>query len=396
VRTVGGMQFESSREEEGDRGTNENTPLLRSPPATPPPPHLSSSSSSNPSSHKTLGWIIAFLFLLNIATLSLGYYSYQLLSSHFTSQEQRIENLNTEYQDKLSHYEIVHNLTLIRIEQIENNLDLRLSYLEHIPSNDNVLEELHSTEQAMFNEIDSEKIWVGMMIQGIRTNVSYSINRSNRLVDKKLEEVEMRLQSSEAHLSAFVQETAENVTGSVEMAEKHIEMIDQNLTSQMTSMTVSVDNALTAVRRMVEEAKVDINEEVSAVHESMDQYIIFSNNQFAAENDFVKYQLAGPSPSSPLSPSPLSLPLPYVSLPPPLSLSLSVSLSPSSHSLLSPQAPSLSWRVSSVSGTSPPTPGTSAAWRSRSASWRSCGWFRSTPSPRGSRWSSLRLSLTSV
>jgi hypothetical protein len=306
ARAVGAL-FDRPMESRGD-GTSESTPLLRSPPVTPPPRQPLPSTSS--SSQKSLVWIIAFLFLLNIATLGAGYYCYQRLHLQLLSQDHRIESLVTEYQLKLSRYETAQNISLSKIKEMESNLDTRLSILEEVPSNENVLEELRSTEQAMFNEIEAEKTLVGVMVRGIQANVSTSINRSNRLVDKKLEEVDKRIKSSERRMSALVEETSRNVTASVQLAEDHIEVIDTNLTSQMTSMTVSVSNALYAVRNMVEAAKVDINEEVSAVHQSMDQYIIFSNNQFAAENDFVKYQLAGlptpPHPTPPLSSATLS------------------------------------------------------------------------------------------
>jgi hypothetical protein len=224
----------------------------------------------------------------------------------FLNLTQDFENLRTEYEVKLQRYESSENLSIKHLEDLNQDLNTRVSSLEKIPSNDEVLNELHSSEQAMYDEIESEKTLVSMMVRGIQANVTNSINRSNRMVDNKLNEVDKKVKLSERRMSSLVEETSRNVSASVQLAEEHIQIIENNLTSQMTDMSASVTSALNSVRFMVQEAKTDINEEVTAVHESMDQYIIFSNNQFAAENDFVKYQLAGKHFSSPLSILPLS------------------------------------------------------------------------------------------
>lgn len=280
---------------------HENTPLLpsTSPPST-PPLDARTLPSSPPLSKSNYGWFFIFFFLVQIATIAVGIYYYQLMNSQIrlnyeqiVNITQKYENLRLEYQDKLQEYENYEENIWTRIETNQNDLQSRITYLENIPSNDHVIDELHSTEQALYEEIESEKTLMNVMIRGIQSNVTNSINRSNRLVDKKLNDVDAKLKSSERRMSALVEETSRNVSTSVQLAENHIQVIETNLTNQMTEMTTSVSYALNSVRNMVEEAKTDINEEVRAVHESMDQYIIFSNNQFAAENDFVKYQLAG-------------------------------------------------------------------------------------------------------
>jgi hypothetical protein len=245
---------------------------------------------------------MAFYFLLHVATIATGYYFYSTIQTQlilsdykYANLTHHFENLQTEFDLKLQRYESTENLNLKHLQNLEQDLDTRVSSLEKIPSNDEVLNELHSTEQAMYDEIESEKTLVSMMVRGIQANVTSSINRSNRLVDSKLNEVDKKVKLSERRMSSLVEETSRNVSTSVQLAEDHIQIIENNLTSQMTEMSASVTSALSSVRFMVDAAKADINEEVTAVHESMDQYIIFSNNQFAAENDFVKYQLAGKS-----------------------------------------------------------------------------------------------------
>jgi hypothetical protein len=43
----------------------------------------------------------------------------------------------------------------------------------------------------------------------------------------------------------------------------------------------------------VETAQATIHEEVENVRETIQNYVLATNDKFAAENDFVKYQLAG-------------------------------------------------------------------------------------------------------
>ena len=43
----------------------------------------------------------------------------------------------------------------------------------------------------------------------------------------------------------------------------------------------------------VSQAQATIHEEVSSVRMNIAQYVTITNQQFASENDFVKYQLAG-------------------------------------------------------------------------------------------------------
>ena len=47
------------------------------------------------------------------------------------------------------------------------------------------------------------------------------------------------------------------------------------------------------IDRVMHEASTTIHDEVETVKESVEEYVTITNEQFAKENDFVKYQLAG-------------------------------------------------------------------------------------------------------
>ena len=62
---------------------------------------------------------------------------------------------------------------------------------------------------------------------------------------------------------------------------------------QLAIMSGSLDNTKIQLNDVVKQAETTIHTEVQQVRDNIDEYIIISNKQFAAENDFVKYQLAG-------------------------------------------------------------------------------------------------------
>ena len=58
-------------------------------------------------------------------------------------------------------------------------------------------------------------------------------------------------------------------------------------------MTSYVNESVATISSVMEEATHTIHEEVEKVKVSVEDYVLISNEQFAKENDFVKYQLAG-------------------------------------------------------------------------------------------------------
>lgn len=63
--------------------------------------------------------------------------------------------------------------------------------------------------------------------------------------------------------------------------------------TQVSELGQYMNSSISRVNSLVNEARARIKAEVTQVYASMDQYIAATTAQFAAENDFVKYQLAG-------------------------------------------------------------------------------------------------------
>eukprot|EP01032_Pedospumella_encystans_P017092 gene17092-19485_t len=76
-------------------------------------------------------------------------------------------------------------------------------------------------------------------------------------------------------------------------ASAHIQQIQTNVTREIDDMTQKVHKIVTKLGDNVKAAEDTIREEVQGVQAKIEQYVIVTNKQFAAENDFVKYQLAG-------------------------------------------------------------------------------------------------------
>lgn len=298
---------------------NENTSLLSTSPPLTPQQIINNSDNNNNNENNTSNLLLInlnnkinkissflyFFFFLFVILICLLIYSYNIFNSIIIKQQEDIHSLRIDYSNLLNqnylnklYYENLNNQTRNYINEITENFNDRIILLENMESNSDVIDELHSTEQAIFKEIEAEKTLVGIIINALQSNVTNAISQSNRLVDRKLSEVDRKVKVSENKMYSLVEETSQNISTSVELAEKHIQVIDQNLTSQMTIMTNSVNLAITSVKNIVDSAKADISKEVEAVHSNMDQYIISTDKKIAAENDFIRYQLAGKSNSS--------------------------------------------------------------------------------------------------
>jgi hypothetical protein len=104
---------------------------------------------------------------------------------------------------------------------------------------------------------------------------------------------EQTSKNSEILVRTMLQSTYENVTEMVTEAQNSLYAQEKNISARMTAMGRQLDQSILDLHQSVDKAKADISSEVQEVHDSMNQYISFTNNKFAAENAFVKYQLAG-------------------------------------------------------------------------------------------------------
>ena len=90
-------------------------------------------------------------------------------------------------------------------------------------------------------------------------------------------------------LDAFQQ----HVDTQLGQSEARVLQTKKSLNAEMRTMRQSFNATRAQMTEAVDGATGQIHDEVQDVKDTMDAYVAVANHQFAAENDFVKYQLAG-------------------------------------------------------------------------------------------------------
>lgn len=158
----------------------------------------------------------------------------------------------------------------------------QLIRLSNGTSNADVLDRLKETREEVRNSLQREHKEVTALMQQSARNLTESLAQSN----KQLAVTQNRVYTSLNSTVAYMQ----SVVGT---ASAHIQQIQTNVTREIDDMTQKVHKIVTKLGDNVKAAEDTIREEVQGVQAKIEQYVIVTNKQFAAENDFVKYQLAG-------------------------------------------------------------------------------------------------------
>ena len=101
------------------------------------------------------------------------------------------------------------------------------------------------------------------------------------------------LTSTQVSIDQELRSTMDNINVIVADAKNNIKNVQRNVTVQLASMSTSVKKTIDDLEFTVQDAQDTIKDEIKIVRENIDEYVAITNKQFAAENDFVKYQLAG-------------------------------------------------------------------------------------------------------
>ncbi len=115
----------------------------------------------------------------------------------------------------------------------------------------------------------------------------------NKNVTVKLIQNQKELTSTQVAIDQELRSTMDNINVIVADAKNNIKNVQRNVTVQLASMSTSVKKTIDDLEFTVQDAQDTIKDEIKIVRENIDEYVAITNKQFAAENDFVKYQLAG-------------------------------------------------------------------------------------------------------
>lgn len=160
--------------------------------------------------------------------------------------------------------------------------DRQLERLLNRTTNAEVLDKLTETRSGIQRLVDDEQRAVLEQIQLSTKNVSDKLAKSSRELSDTQRQVD-------SHLAQSVQ----SMRLIVDTATAQIETVQSDVTSQVFNISSQFNSVVSGLEGAVLEARQVINEQVRAVKDDISQYVDITNKKFAAENDFVKYQLAG-------------------------------------------------------------------------------------------------------
>ena len=95
------------------------------------------------------------------------------------------------------------------------------------------------------------------------------------------------------NVSADVDERMAGLTHEMQRSEERVMSAKKSVDDNIHEMRASINATSDKLQEAVDSATALIHDEVLDVKDTMEAYVVVTNHQFAAENDFVKYQLAG-------------------------------------------------------------------------------------------------------
>jgi hypothetical protein len=158
----------------------------------------------------------------------------------------------------------------------------QLTRLSNGTSNADVLDKLMETRAEVTARLEREHGEVFALVEQSRRNVSL-----------QLEQNSAQMSTTKQHVDSALNQTVSYMQAVVGTASTDIRTVQKNVTSEIALMTNTVHTIVLNLGDKVRDAEVTIHEEVEAVRQNIAQYVAVTDKQFAAENDFVKYQLAG-------------------------------------------------------------------------------------------------------
>jgi hypothetical protein len=248
-------------------------------------------------------WLSLINLLLLIALAGGGYYyktqsdaRFSKFQYHFNEYKQTTDDDYLKLLQKFSDFKSAENSferkmqknwdtnehVLFSIEASLNNQQKQLTRLSNGTSNADVLDQIKKTREDVRKSLDKQQSVVFAKLSETNQNVTANLMRSSLAWTETNAKVKSELGNTIAHMN--------DVVG---VAAVHIQQVQRNVTKEMEVMTDRIEAYVHNLGIEVQEAEDLIHKEVSVVQGNIEQYVSITNKQFAAENDFVKYQLAG-------------------------------------------------------------------------------------------------------
>lgn len=162
--------------------------------------------------------------------------------------------------------------------------DTLLVKLTNGTSNAEVLDKLQVTKQQVASQMQTTKEEIKTHVASIARNVSQQLTANQE-----------QLQATQSSIATYLNHTVHNMRSVMSLATNHIYDVQRNVTRAMNQTKINVERTVVELSASVLHAQATIQDEVAEVRDHIESYVAVTNKQFAAENDFVKYQLAGTS-----------------------------------------------------------------------------------------------------
>lgn len=172
--------------------------------------------------------------------------------------------------------------TLTDIQSALDDHQRQLNRLSNGTSNADVLDKLKETRAEVRSRLEREHEEVFTLVEQSRRNVTQQLQANNA-----------QLSVTKQHVDTSLNQTVSYMQSVLGAASTDIRAVQRNVTTELAVMTESVQTIVHNLKDKVHDAEVKIRQEVDAVQKDIAQYVAVTNKQFAAENNFVKYQLAG-------------------------------------------------------------------------------------------------------
>ncbi|KAJ1440878.1 organic solute transporter Ostalpha-domain-containing protein, partial [Ochromonadaceae sp. CCMP2298] len=202
--------------------------------------------------------------------------------SSFYLELSKLRSAEDEYKSTTDNLFRQMGLNMSTVESTVHFHTKQLSRLLNGTSNAEVLEKLAQTETEVRHRLEEE-----------HKDIQHDIEKSTRNVSERLAESSRALQETQRRVDDHLNASVTHMQSAVNTATSTLFQAQYNVTNKLDLMTNHVETIVAVLGQQVQEAQDTIEMEVSKVQNNIKQYVAVTNKQFAAENDFVRYQLAG-------------------------------------------------------------------------------------------------------
>eukprot|EP00606_Chrysophyceae_sp_TOSAG23-5_P000866 GSChrysophyteH2.ASY1.ANO1.1420.1 assembled CDS len=153
--------------------------------------------------------------------------------------------------------------------------------------------EMASTADSVSTTLTENHRLVEKELEDSRNSVRSAINDNRKILEKQLDDNKKNIENTKSDVYTQMDTTVSKIDVMVAEATRDVSSMQHNVTSKMNHWNHVLDSTVTRLNDDIKTAESKIHKDVSLLQANVDTYVEVTNKQFAQEDDFVKYQLAG-------------------------------------------------------------------------------------------------------